>query len=154
LSATRRFEPIKTCPGVLLLKTVEGILQIFFHMRKITIIEDDDDLRKLIQRNLEVEGFAVEALPDGHRILSSNGVPYAYSDLYLIDIDLNGTSGLDICRFIKSKAETRMIPVVMVSANAELKSLSKAACADDILAKPFDKNSLLTKIKNLLRQMT
>lgn len=120
-------------------------------MSKITIIEDDDDLRKLVQRNLEVEGFAVEALQDGAIILSENGVSYTYSDLYLIDIDLNGKNGLEICHHIKSNPATSRIPVIIVSANAELKSLSRDVLADDTLPKPFDKSTLLYKVRKYMK---
>jgi DNA-binding response OmpR family regulator len=114
--------------------------------RKITIIEDDSDLRNLMRMPLQAAGYEVVALTDGD---SLNGNPNDASDLYLIDLNLGGgsASGLDVCKKIKSQWHSGTAPVIIIiSANPDFRHLAMAACADDTLTKPFTARALLEKI--------
>jgi len=75
------------------------------------------------------------------------------TDLVLLDVMMPGISGFEVCRIIKSREKTRMIPVVMVTAMDDLDSRIKAieAGADDFITKPPNKLELLTRTKSLIR---
>ena len=68
-------------------------------------------------------------------------------DLLLLDIWMSGEDGRDICKKLKQSELTKNIPVIMVSASKDIKESALAAGADDFLAKPFEMNELLGKIK-------
>ena len=69
---------------------------------------------------------------------------FTLPDVFLIDKQLSGYDGLDICRHLKNKGRTKNIPVIMISASPNIGSLSKEAGADAFIEKPFE-------IKDLLR---
>ena len=67
-------------------------------------------------------------------------------DLFLLDKQLAGADGTDICRFLKGQQKTKNIPVVMISANPGIKEISVDAGADAFIEKPFAKNVFLKTI--------
>jgi CheY-like chemotaxis protein len=81
---------------------------------------------------------------NGEELLKNEFSP---PDLFLLDKQLSGVNGMQVCQFLKSQPVTRDIPVIIVSASPDLDKLSKDAGADDFIEKPF-------KIKNLLALMT
>lgn len=112
--------------------------------RKITIIEDDNDLRGLMQSPLLAAGYDVCMLSEGNSFISRME---NVSHLYLIDINLMGVSGLEICKKIKSQKPGEIVPVVIIiSGNPDVRRLATEACADDALPKPFTTKELLAKI--------
>jgi DNA-binding response OmpR family regulator len=115
---------------------------------RVTIIDDDPDLRQLIAIALRAAGYQVGIKADGADYTSQND---ALADLFIIDIDLGGISGLDICRKLKEKQEGKTIPVViLISANPDLRALAEEVCADDTLPKPFNAKQLIRKISEYL----
>jgi DNA-binding response OmpR family regulator len=114
--------------------------------KKIVIVDDDQDARKLLQFILSSHGFTVEVYSDGTglEVLSP-----PYPDLYLLDINLGNTSGLELCKQLKKNEKTRYIPVIITSSNTDIIPLAKDACADDTLPKPFDSKELIQKITDL-----
>lgn len=114
--------------------------------RKIIIIDDDQDARKLLQFILASHGFAVEAYSDGNGLDVLNP---PYPDIYLIDINLGNTSGLELCAYLKKHKQTEHIPVIITSSNTDIIPLAQEACADDTLPKPFDSKELIHKINQL-----
>jgi two-component system phosphate regulon response regulator OmpR len=115
---------------------------------RVTIIDDDPDLRQLIAIALKAAGYQVGIRSDGADYISRND---ALADLFIIDIDLGGVSGLDICRKLKEKAEGKVVPVViLISANPDLRVLAQEVCADDTLPKPFNAKQLTRKISEYL----
>jgi two-component system response regulator MtrA len=111
---------------------------------RITVIEDDPDLRQLVTLVLKSAGYDVIAKSDGANLFPSSGV----TDLYLIDCNLGAISGLDLCRRIKDEVNDAC--VIVVSANPDLRALATDACADDALPKPFNTKELLRKISEYL----
>ncbi|HEY3403688.1 MAG TPA: response regulator [Ohtaekwangia sp.] len=115
---------------------------------KIIVIEDEDDLRHLTHGILKSAGFDVASFSDD-TMLSFESSQMA--DVYLIDVHLGLTSGLTICKKIKAAVnEDHKVTVIMVSAYPDLRDLATEACADDILAKPFSKHQLVSKIREHL----
>ena len=86
-------------------------------MSRILVLEDEKDLRDVLEFNLKAAGHEVVATGDARAALGL--ARSERPDLILLDIMLPDVSGLDICRTLKSDAETRDIPVVMVTAKGE-----------------------------------
>lgn len=114
-------------------------------MKEIFIVEDDDGIRELIEFLLVSEDFTVKTFPTARSFqkIISERTP----DLYLLDIMLPDGNGLDLCKELKGFDNTRNIPVVLMSAHADI---SRTEGADDFIAKPFDVDELLQRIKKQL----
>ena len=110
------------------------------------IADDDPGIVDAIELLLEFEGYQVSKTIDGSTVLD---MKMELPDLLLLDIWMSGEDGRDICKKLKQSELTKNIPVIMVSASKDIKESALAAGADDFLAKPFEINDLLTKIKNL-----
>jgi len=121
---------------------------------KITIIEDEEDIRHLVCYNLEKEGYIVCAHESGEVGLSS--IKAEPPDLVLLDLMLPGIDGMEVCRRLKHDAATRDIPVIIISAKGEesdiIAGLERGA--DDYLSKPFSPKILLARIRTILRRVT
>lgn len=120
--------------------------------QKILIVEDEPDIREILEYNLEREGFEVFSAPDGRVGLSEarRRVP----DLVLLDLMLPGLDGLDVCRQLKDSPSTRGIPVVMVTAKGDEADvvLGLGLGADDYVTKPFSPKELVARIKAVMRR--
>lgn len=108
---------------------------------RIIIIEDDPDLRALMTLALVTKNFDVTSFAEGNAFLSQGKV----ADVYIIDINLGGESGLDLCQRIKATSVNRSV-VIIISAHPDITNLAHEACADDTLPKPFNANDLLNKV--------
>ena len=110
------------------------------------IADDDPGIVDAIEMLLEFEGYQVSSTIDGSTVLD---MKHELPDLLLLDIWMSGEDGRDICKKLKQEDATKDIPVIMISASKDIKESAMAAGADDFLAKPFEMNELLSKIKNL-----
>ena len=109
-------------------------------MKKILVTDDDPGLQDIYKIILEKAGYKVMILPDGRDILENH---YELPDLFLLDKQLSGMDGLDICKFLKSQQTTKDLPVIIISATVDIQKLVKEAGADAFIEKPFDKKHLL-----------
>ena len=111
-------------------------------MTKKTILVTDDDpgIQDVFKIILEKAGYEVIVNGNGNAILQDN---YETPHIFLLDEQLSGVDGLDICKHLKSKEETKHIPVIMVSATPGLAPLAESAGADAWLEKPFHLKDLL-----------
>ena len=75
-----------------------------------------------------------------------------FRDAFILDNQLSGVAGIDICRFLKSQDRTSGIIVIMLSANPRIGSIAIDAGADDYLEKPFKINELLTLINKYVKK--
>src|ERR1700755_3403631 len=114
--------------------------------KKIMIADDDPGIADAIEMLLEFEGYDVTSTVNGAEVLD---LKEELPDLVLLDIWMSGEDGRDICKKIKQEDTTKNIPVIMISASRDIKESAMEAGADDFLAKPFEMNDLLAKIKNL-----
>lgn len=114
--------------------------------KKIMIADDDPGIVDAIEMLLEFEGYQVSSTVDGSTVLD---MKTELPDLLLLDIWMSGEDGRDICKKLKQIEATKNIPVIMVSASKDVKESAFAAGADDFLAKPFEMNDLLGKIRSL-----
>lgn len=114
---------------------------------RITVADDDTGILDAVGMMLEMEGYQVNATLNGKNIISDEEV---LPDIYVLDIWMSGSDGREICKRLKSQERTKNIPVILVSASNNLKTSAEIAGADDFLAKPFDIDTLLDKIKKAL----
>jgi DNA-binding response OmpR family regulator len=115
--------------------------------RKILIIDDDPGMQDAFRMIFERAGYQVDVLSSGNPILSGD---FNIPDLFILDKQLSGIDGLDVCRYIKSNAQTQHLPVIIVSATPHVATLSKAVSADDFLEKPFRNKELLALVEKHL----
>ena len=111
-------------------------------MKEIFIVEDDDGIRELIEFLLVSEQYSVKTFPTARSF--HEAVPNEVPDLFLLDIMLPDGNGLDLCKGLKKDETTRDVPVILMSAHADI---NKRAGADDFIAKPFDVDELLRRIQ-------
>ena len=108
------------------------------------VVDDNPGILDAIGIMLEFEGYQVQGELNGDMLLTMEN---EFPDLLLLDIWMSGTDGRDICKHLKQKQNTRNIPIVLVSASKDIEHSAMEAGADDFLAKPFEMDDLLEKIK-------
>jgi two-component system, OmpR family, phosphate regulon response regulator PhoB len=119
---------------------------------RVLIVEDEAPLAELLRYNLEAEGFRVSHAETGEEaeILVAEERP----DLVLLDWMLPQVSGIELCRRLRTRPETRAIPIVMLTARGEegdrIRGLSTGA--DDYVVKPFSLPELMARVKAILRR--
>lgn len=112
-------------------------------------MDDDRDILEVLQFILEDSGYEVDTLSDGTQLFDK--IKQQIPDLILLDIMLGNMDGRDLCKNVKLQNDTHSIPVIMISASHNVSDVLKQECApDDFIAKPFDINILLNKIKRQL----
>ena len=106
----------------------------------------------MLRYNLEKQGFRVEEAADGQEALTR--IAEAQPDLVLLDWMLPVMSGIEVCRQIRRKPATRDLPVIMVTARTEDQDAVRGlnTGADDYITKPFNIESLLARMRALLRR--
>ena len=118
----------------------------------ILVVEDEAPLMTLLRYNLEKQGFKVDEAADGQEALLR--VAEARPDLILLDWMLPALSGIEVCRQLRRRPNTRDLPIIMVTARTEDQDAVRAldTGADDYIAKPFVMDALLARIRALLRR--
>jgi len=118
----------------------------------ILIADDEPNQLELLAFNLVKEGFAVHRAHDGKDALEK--IEDINPDLVILDWMMPGYSGIDLCRKLRERPETRGLPVIMLSARGEEsdRTLGLDTGADDYLTKPFSPKELVARVKALLRR--
>lgn len=118
----------------------------------VLVVEDEAPLATMLRYNLEKQGFRVEEAADGQEALSR--IAETRPDLVLLDWMLPVMSGIEVCRQIRRGAATRDLPVIMVTARTEDQDAVRGlnTGADDFVTKPFSIDSLLARMRALLRR--
>lgn len=111
------------------------------------MVEDDPSIQDVVGILLKGFPYRLIIYSNGDSIMNGD---FELPDLFILDKQLPGIDGLDICKHLKSHNYTKKIPVVMVSANPTIKSLAKEAGADDALEKPFKMKSFRDLISRYL----
>ena len=122
-------------------------------MKKILVIEDEEDLNQTLSFNLENEGYKVTSALKGSEALKilENASP---PDLVILDLMLPDMPGLDICRHIRSKDSLKNISVIIVTAKGEEvdRVVGFELGADDYIVKPYSVRELMLRIQAQLRR--
>jgi two-component system phosphate regulon response regulator PhoB len=118
----------------------------------IMIVEDEEALTLLLRYNLETQGYEVETIARGDEADTrlKEGTP----DLVILDWMLPGLSGIELCRRLRARPETRQLPIIMLTARGEESERVRglATGADDYIVKPFSVPELLARVNALLRR--
>jgi DNA-binding response OmpR family regulator len=116
--------------------------------KKVLVIEDEPVIAEMMSILLEMGGYKVISLADtgmARRRLHEKEV-----GLVLLDLQLRGETGQSMCNYIKTTEDIKHLPVILVSANTDLPQIAKDCGADDHIAKPFDLNFFMDKVKSHL----
>ncbi len=120
--------------------------------KKILIVEDDKDIARLIQYNLDKSGYSSQTAFTGEDALA---VLERHSfDLIMLDVMLPGVDGLEVCRRLKQIPERKHIPVMMLTAKGEEvdRIVGLELGAEDYIVKPFSPREMVLRVKALLRR--
>lgn len=120
---------------------------------RVLVVEDEPAQREVLAYNLEAEGFAVSRAGNGEEamMLIEEDAP----DIIVLDWMMPNLSGIEVCRRIKIRPETRSIPVIMLSARSEevdrVRGLETGA--DDYVIKPYSVIELMARVRSQLRRV-
>lgn len=114
------------------------------------MVEDDEDIAELVAFNLQREGMEVSLVHNG--LAGLERIRTELPDMAILDIMLPGMEGLDIYRAMKAHSLTENIPVLFLSAKAQLEDrlAGLQLGADDYMTKPFSPKELVLRVKNIL----
>ena len=118
----------------------------------ILVVEDESAQREVLRYNLEAEGFRVASAENGEEALLL--VDEVSPDIIVLDWMLPNVSGIEVCRRLKSRADTRLVPIIMLSARSEevdrVRGLETGA--DDYVIKPYSVVDLMARVRTQLRR--
>lgn len=118
----------------------------------VLIVEDEPGIVEMLRYNLEAAGLEAGVATDGDEALVS--IAERTPDLVLLDWMLPGTSGIEVCRQLRRKRESRNLPVIMLTARGEeadrVRGLESGA--DDYVTKPFSPSELVARVRAVLRR--
>ncbi|GGO30989.1 DNA-binding response regulator [Gemmobacter aquaticus] len=119
----------------------------------VLLVEDEPAQREVLAYNLEAEGFAVSQASDGEEAMMM--VDEAAPDIIILDWMMPNLSGIEVCRRLKMRPETRSIPIILLSARAEevdrVRGLETGA--DDYVIKPYSVLELMARARAQLRRV-
>jgi len=119
----------------------------------VLVVEDEDALSELLQYNLKKEGFRVSMAADGEEAMML--VEERQPDVVVLDWMLPKVSGIEVCRRLRSRHETRNLPIIMLTARGEeadrIRGLDTGA--DDYIVKPFLMKELFARVRAVLRRI-
>lgn len=117
-------------------------------MKKIFLVEDDQAIREVLEIFFTSENYVVQAFGTvkefTERDISET------PDLYLFDVMLPDGSGIDLCKQIKENQVNNEVPVIVMSAHAQLHQIISICEPDDMISKPFDIDDLMNRIKKII----
>jgi len=117
-------------------------------MKKVLVIDDDQDILEAIQLVLELEDYQVNTTAQCQKVIDQ--IRSYKPDIILLDVLLSGYDGRDIAKQIRDAGNgISKTPIIMMSAHANLGSSITETGANDFIAKPFDIDEMLNKIKSL-----
>ncbi len=118
----------------------------------ILVIEDEAAQREILSYNLQAEGFRVSTAQDGEAGLLA--VSEDAPDVIVLDWMMPHLSGIEVCRQLKTRPQTRAIPIIMLSAKAEEvdKVRGLETGADDYVVKPYSVSELMARVRAQLRR--
>ena len=121
---------------------------------KVLIAEDNPDMRQLAEQVIGMMGLEVITAYDGPSALRT--AQTQMPDLVLLDVDMPGMNGFDVCAVLKSNTETAQIPILMVTAQADIEHRvhGLGVGADDYLPKPYNPRELMARVETRLRAKT
>ncbi len=119
---------------------------------RIMVVEDEEALTELLRYNLEGDGYEVETVMRGDD--ADTRLKEHIPDLIVLDWMLPGLSGIELCRRLRTRPETKQLPIIMLTARGEESERVRglATGADDYIVKPFSVPELIARVRALLRR--
>ncbi|UJH91042.1 response regulator transcription factor [Antarcticibacterium sp. 1MA-6-2] len=117
---------------------------------KILVVDDDSGIGEMLKTLLEFYGFEVTVteLPDSaESIIAEKQI-----EVVMLDMLISGVNGTDVCSRLRNNKETENIPILMMSALHNAGDKCKKAGADDFIAKPFEMDELISKIREIVEK--
>jgi len=119
----------------------------------VLIVEDELAQREVLAYNLEAEGYRISSAENGEEALLL--VDEERPDVIVLDWMLPNVSGIEVCRQLKTRADTREVPIIMLSARSEevdkIRGLETGA--DDYVVKPYSVSELMARVRGQLRRV-
>ncbi|MCC6287413.1 MAG: response regulator transcription factor [Chitinophagaceae bacterium] len=116
-------------------------------MKQIMLLEDDKDICDAVILSLSTLQYQVNCFADDAQLSDGSAEP---PDLFIIDKNLSGKDGVDICRFLKAHAKYKHLPVLLMSADPDTHTLALLAGANGAIIKPFRVKTLKEAIANYI----
>ncbi|MFQ6609182.1 MAG: response regulator [Fidelibacterota bacterium] len=119
---------------------------------KILIVDDEEDILKVVKYNLQNQGYSADTAVSGERALRK--IKTDPPELLILDLMLPGISGLEICRIVRNDPKMKHIPILMLTAKGEESDIVTGLelGADDYMTKPFSMSVLIARIHALERR--
>jgi DNA-binding response OmpR family regulator len=117
--------------------------------KKIIIAEDNEDILFILDMILHEAGYSVEVMPEGSAIIERES---DWPDLFILDKHMPVIDGLEICKYLKRKEETKDIPIIMISSYHNLKQEAAELGVDDFIEKPFNLKDLLHTVRQCIEK--
>jgi DNA-binding response OmpR family regulator len=121
--------------------------------KKILVVEDEPDIAELVRHYLEKEGFHLSIAKTGLEAL--NLVRSTHPDLVILDLMLPQMDGFEVCKSLRQKPETALLPIIMLTAKKDESDtvVGLELGADDYVTKPFSPKTLVARVKALFRRL-
>src|SRR5215470_18643613 len=121
-------------------------------MERVLIVDDDPDIQRLVTYNLSQAGFQVTTASSGRTALET--VQEHPPDLIILDIMMPDIDGMEVCRTLRQRENSRRIPIIMLTARGEEidRVIGFELGADDYVSKPFSPRELVLRVKSILRR--
>lgn len=119
---------------------------------RILLVDDERDILELLRYNLEREGYTTDCVESGEAAVMA--AAEKNPDLIILDLMLPGMDGVEVCKKLRSKAETEAIPIIMLTAKGEDSDIISGleVGADDYVSKPFSPKVIVARIRSQLRR--
>jgi len=121
--------------------------------KTILIVEDEPEIAQLVKHYLEKDGFHACIAENG--LVAQKMVATEQPDLMILDLMLPEVDGLEVCKILRNKPETALLPIIMLTAKNEESDtiVGLELGADDYVTKPFSPKALVTRVKALFRRL-
>ena len=116
---------------------------------KILVADDEQEIRNLLDHFLKGQGYEVVLASDGNQALKL--AAEENPQVIILDIKMPGLDGLEVCKRLKEKEQTKLIPVIVITGFADNKMAALNTGADDFVNKPFDMAEISSRVKSALR---
>lgn len=116
---------------------------------KILVVDDEQEIRNLLDHFLKDQGYEVVLASDGNQALKLAGEENP--QVIILDIKMPGLDGLEVCKLLKDKEQTRLIPIIVITGFEDNKMEALYRGADDFVNKPFDMAEIAVRVKSALR---
>jgi two-component system, OmpR family, phosphate regulon response regulator PhoB len=122
-------------------------------MERVLIVDDDPDIQRLVTYNFSSAGFEVSAANSGRKALES--IQRQPPDLIILDLMLPDIDGVEVCRSVRQRENSRHIPIIMLTARGEEidRVIGFELGADDYVSKPFSPRELVLRAKSIFRRI-